>query len=560
VSTPPDQDLVRRYRNGDARAFDALVSRHRERAISLARRLARDSEMAEDAVQEAFLLAARALPTLREGAKFGPWLQVILRRVVLRQLHNGRAASSVTLSETRNLIDLPAPQEDESTAELRERVRAGLGHLREQHRQTLDLFYLQGLSCQEVAARTGATVGTVKRRLHESRQRFRKEWQAMTRTRSEGGIGRHLEIWTGGDGEGDGQSLMRGSLLSQSIALAINKRALTAEQIGERVGVDPSYVLDVLPKMVDLEFVEKRQQRYRLSFLALERDEYEQLLHQARAMGQEMAGQLSAILPEARVLFEETQVAARGTTWEEVQWPFVMGVLCSWGLYVTAPEITRPDLTDQLMARSDGKRYTITGLEWLEVAESGLPRFKLRYTWQARCGVGRVWRKDGGVRPYLEGLPEAEAQVLRRLVGGPKTVREATSKEAPREALAGLVESGLARRRGARFELLFPVFGADDMGLLQPRIEELLAPRAARAFVAEAKRFDSLLERQGYGRLSDQFANVRGILAMQDARGWAMRALEERGELSPLPNEPSPAWGLFGWVNGKNGGIYHGSG
>lgn len=372
-------------------------------------------------------------------------------------------------------------------------------------------------------------------------------------------IGRQLSIWTGGDGDSYGRSLMC-NLLPQSIALAINKRALTAEQIGEKVGVDPAYVRDLLPKMVDLDFVEKRQQRYVLSFLALERPEYQQLLQQARAMGRELAAPFAALLPKARALFAQTQVAARGWTWEDLQWPFVMGLLYSWGLYFTATEITHPNKMRALTPRSDGKRYTITGLEPVARAEPTLPHFKLRYAWEARCGVGRVLWEGGGPHPYLEGLPVPEAQVMRRLAAGPLTLRTATSREAPKEALTKLVEAGLAHRRNARFELAFPVFGPDDMNLLQPRIGELLTPAVARTFVTEAKRFDSLLDRQGYGRLSDQFACVRHILAMADARGWTMHYLVERGELSPLPDDPSPSWGLFGWVNGKQGGIHHGSG
>jgi DNA-binding MarR family transcriptional regulator len=463
------------------------------------------------------------------------------------------------VSGALNLVSLPASQEDDGTGELRERVRAGLAELRQQHREILEFYYLEGLSCQEVATRTGLAVGTVKRRLHESRQRFRKEWRKMARAQHGDHIGRHLTIWTGGDAEAYGRSLMS-NLLPQSIALAINKHALTAEQIGEKVGVDPTYVVDLLPRMVDLDFVARRKDRYLLNFLALERDEYQQLLQQAQAMGQEMAGQFAAIIPSARTLFERTQVAGRGWTWDQVQWIFVAGLLYSWGLYFTAPEITSPDLTDPLSMRSDGRRYTIMGLERVDEPQTRLVRCKLRYhtTFQMGCGTGWIWW-EGRTPPYLEGLPEGEARVMLNLADGPKTLREATANDAPREALAKLVESGLARRRKVRFETIFPIFGPTDMDELQPRIGDLLAPAVARAFVAEAMRFDGLLERQGHGRLSGQFRFLRHVLAMQDARGWTMHYLVQRGELPPLPEAPPSAWGCFGWVNGKLG-IRHGSG
>ena len=80
-------------------------------------------------MQEAFLEAFRSLPTLRDGAKFGPWLAVILHRLAARR-HTARSGANSTpvllsLGGTELLTYLPAPQEDEATAEMQERVWAG---------------------------------------------------------------------------------------------------------------------------------------------------------------------------------------------------------------------------------------------------------------------------------------------------------------------------------------------------------------------------------------------------------------------------------------------------
>ncbi|MDQ2689939.1 MAG: hypothetical protein M3Y29_06670, partial [Chloroflexota bacterium] len=69
------EELVRRARDGDHGAFDALVRPQIERLYGLAGLLLSDRTRAEDAVQEALLRAWRDLPKLREAGKFGAWLR-----------------------------------------------------------------------------------------------------------------------------------------------------------------------------------------------------------------------------------------------------------------------------------------------------------------------------------------------------------------------------------------------------------------------------------------------------------------------------------------------------
>src|SRR5512143_177972 len=66
--------LVERARGGDAAAFAELVGLDGDRCYALAHRILRDPERAQDAVQQAFLLAWRYLPQLRDPERFGPWL------------------------------------------------------------------------------------------------------------------------------------------------------------------------------------------------------------------------------------------------------------------------------------------------------------------------------------------------------------------------------------------------------------------------------------------------------------------------------------------------------
>jgi RNA polymerase sigma factor (sigma-70 family) len=84
-----DAELAVLARDGDVRAYEELVTRHQDVAYRVAWLVARGAGEAEDAVQEAFIKAYRALPRFRPGAPFRPWLL----RIVANEARN-RARSS----------------------------------------------------------------------------------------------------------------------------------------------------------------------------------------------------------------------------------------------------------------------------------------------------------------------------------------------------------------------------------------------------------------------------------------------------------------------------------
>src|SRR5215212_5433689 len=88
----PDEMLALAAVLGDLRSFDALVLRYRRAAYRVAQSIA-GAELAEDAVQESFLLAFKALPSLDEPSKFASWLYAITRHVTLRMSQRSRRES-----------------------------------------------------------------------------------------------------------------------------------------------------------------------------------------------------------------------------------------------------------------------------------------------------------------------------------------------------------------------------------------------------------------------------------------------------------------------------------
>ena len=81
METPTDQELVRRVRAGETRSFADLVYRHKDKAMTVAIRMLKNREDAEEAVQDAFIRAFRALDRFEERARFSTWLYRIVFNV-----------------------------------------------------------------------------------------------------------------------------------------------------------------------------------------------------------------------------------------------------------------------------------------------------------------------------------------------------------------------------------------------------------------------------------------------------------------------------------------------
>lgn len=161
--------LVFAAREGDATAFGQLVARYRPTAVLVAVAACGDREVAEDAVQDAFLTAHRALRNLDEPAHFGPWLAAIVRNRARRLAGDKERVRSMPLHLVEEVGAHPPPlpcPEAEAIANLPEGIR-----------ESMDLYYLQEWSVGEVAALLERPVTTVKWQLHAGRALLRKRFE-----------------------------------------------------------------------------------------------------------------------------------------------------------------------------------------------------------------------------------------------------------------------------------------------------------------------------------------------------------------------------------------------
>jgi RNA polymerase sigma-70 factor, ECF subfamily len=169
-----DEALVALAARSEQSALAELYDRYSRTAYGLALRVLRDQELAEDAVQEAFLTiwrtASRFMP---ERGKASTWILTLVHR---------RAVDAVRREQRRRADSLeraaePAVEGAEEDAFLRlqrERVQAALRRLPDAQREALELAYYGGFSQSELAERLGQPLGTIKSRMFGGLSRMRE--------------------------------------------------------------------------------------------------------------------------------------------------------------------------------------------------------------------------------------------------------------------------------------------------------------------------------------------------------------------------------------------------
>jgi len=171
-----DRELIDRVLSGDTAAYQGLVERYQHMVFTLAVRLLRNRELAEETAQDVFVKAYLGLKGFRGSSKFSTWLYKIAYHRIL-----DTAGAEGRKPELRS--DL-APEElsvrslDDPWSGLMERERStvlnrALERLEPADRSLLSLFYLQEQSLQEVSEITGLSPGTVKVRLFRARERLK---------------------------------------------------------------------------------------------------------------------------------------------------------------------------------------------------------------------------------------------------------------------------------------------------------------------------------------------------------------------------------------------------
>ena len=183
-----DLELVRRAKAGELDAFEELTTRYEQRVFSLALRMLRQAQDAEDVTQQTFLSVLENLGGFRGEASFATWLFRIATHAALKVIRKHKGLKTVSLEEateeTGRMDSVPhpefiadwrqSPEQLVQQHETRRLLDEALARLDEKHRLVFLLRDVEGLSVRETAEALGLSEANIKVRLLRARLQLRE--------------------------------------------------------------------------------------------------------------------------------------------------------------------------------------------------------------------------------------------------------------------------------------------------------------------------------------------------------------------------------------------------
>ncbi len=200
---PSDEQLVERYRSGDASAFRSLIERHQDALLRFLIRFLGDRQAAEDVFQDAFLQVHLSVDSFDTSRRFKPWLFTIAAnkgRDYRRRSHRRSAlelsapvsgGNSADGTGAQSFVDLMEVDVEAPTARLdaEERdalVQRAVDAMPEHLREILLLAYFQRMPYAVIADALDIPLGTVKSRLHSAVASFARQWEHVSKSQDGG--------------------------------------------------------------------------------------------------------------------------------------------------------------------------------------------------------------------------------------------------------------------------------------------------------------------------------------------------------------------------------------
>ena len=190
VEAQSDAALARRVEAGDLAAFEQLMRRHNRALFRTARAILKDDGEAEDAVQEAYLLAYRSIAKFRGDARLSTWLTRIVaneafgrlrkrvRRAAIVPLHvDNDMTARDTAHDIRTESEAPEMDRPDNVAlrrEMRQLIEARIDALPDAYRVVFMLRAVEELSVEETAESLGIPEATVRTRFFRARSLLRE--------------------------------------------------------------------------------------------------------------------------------------------------------------------------------------------------------------------------------------------------------------------------------------------------------------------------------------------------------------------------------------------------
>lgn len=175
MSQPEDQLYIDATINGDAKAFAALVDRYKNMVFTLAMKIVKNTEEAEEVSQDVFIKVYQVLQTFKGDSKFSTWLYRIAYNRSLDYLKKQKRNLRTSSIDADTEYHLPSVENALNGLELNERklaIKAAIDKLPEEDAVVITLHYFDELSLKEIGEVMNMEANTVKVRLFRSRKRL----------------------------------------------------------------------------------------------------------------------------------------------------------------------------------------------------------------------------------------------------------------------------------------------------------------------------------------------------------------------------------------------------
>ena len=186
-----DEDLIKRFQDGDEQAYVELVNRYRDRLMNFVYRFTSDSEQSEDIVQETLIKLYTHKHYYKKIAKFSTWLYTIAAnyaKTELRKKKNRKITNLSQMSSDEKDYDLPSVQPDTDqlieSEYLEKRIQSAINTLPLHFKTVIVLRDVQELSYDEISNIVEVPLGTVKSRINRARLQLQKELEDLKKEKN----------------------------------------------------------------------------------------------------------------------------------------------------------------------------------------------------------------------------------------------------------------------------------------------------------------------------------------------------------------------------------------
>ena len=186
-----DEDLIKRFQDGDEQAYVELVNRYRDRLMNFVYRFTSDSEQSEDIVQETLIKLYTHKHYYKKIAKFSTWIYTIAAnyaKTELRKKKNRKITNLSQMSADEKDYDLPSVQPDTDqlieSEYLEKRIQSAINTLPLHFKTVIVLRDVQELSYDEISNIVEVPLGTVKSRINRARLQLQKELKDLKKEKN----------------------------------------------------------------------------------------------------------------------------------------------------------------------------------------------------------------------------------------------------------------------------------------------------------------------------------------------------------------------------------------